>query len=246
MPLQEEYARSGQWLFRWRSYLPVAVLVVLLCQLPRFEYLGGSHLLDRWWEVLCLSVSFLGLGVRVLTIGHTPRGTSGRNTKGQLAEELNTTGMYSLVRHPLYVGNFLIWMGIALFVHSVLVTALVAAAFLLYYERIMFAEEAFLRGKFGAAYEEWAERTPAFVPRLRGWVRPSLPFSPRNVLRREYSAFFAIVGCLTLLEVVSDYVVESRLTLDPMWGGLFAVALAAYLTLRFLKRRTRVLHVPGR
>ncbi|MGB8874133.1 MAG: hypothetical protein WCC75_12145, partial [Desulfobaccales bacterium] len=45
--------------------------------------------------------------------GLPPRGTSGRNTQGQVAETLNTTGIYSLVRNPLYLGNFLIWLGLS-------------------------------------------------------------------------------------------------------------------------------------
>ena len=49
-------------------------------------------------------------------MGFAPRGTSGRNTLGQVAEVLNTSGMYSVVRNPLYLGNFVIWLGLALFI----------------------------------------------------------------------------------------------------------------------------------
>ena len=34
------------------------------------------------------------------------KNTSGRNTHDQVADSLNTSGIYSIVRHPLYVGNF--------------------------------------------------------------------------------------------------------------------------------------------
>ncbi|MGC9453013.1 MAG: methyltransferase family protein, partial [Oceanipulchritudo sp.] len=44
-------------------------------------------------------------------------GTSGRNTKQQVAYSLNTTGFYSVVRNPLYLGNFFMYLGIALFTH---------------------------------------------------------------------------------------------------------------------------------
>ena len=51
-----------------------------------------------------------------LCVGFTPRGTSGRNTKeGQVAESLNTLGMYSMCRHPLYLGNLLMWLGIVMY-----------------------------------------------------------------------------------------------------------------------------------
>ena len=59
-------------------------------------------------------MSFFGLGIRVFTVGFTPKNTSGRNTAEQIADVLNTSGIYSMVRHPLYVGNFFMWLGIGL------------------------------------------------------------------------------------------------------------------------------------
>ena len=56
----------------------------------------------------------------------------------------------------------------------------------------MFAEEQFLRGKFGQAYLDWAAGVPAFWPALGRWKSPEVGFSLRNVLKREYNGFFAM------------------------------------------------------
>ena len=48
-----------------------------------------------------------------------PAGTSGRNTAKQVADTLNTTGLYSLTRNPLYLGNAVIYMAIACFLQNV-------------------------------------------------------------------------------------------------------------------------------
>src|SRR5919206_4624496 len=110
MALREEFVRSGNWLFRRRSYLPVLLFIPVLLSMRHFTYPHGRQIFDRLWELLCLLISLSGLGIRVLVVGHTPAGTSGRNTRdGQVASQLNTTGMYSVVRHPLYAGNFLTW-----------------------------------------------------------------------------------------------------------------------------------------
>jgi len=70
-------------------------------------------------ELIFLGVSILGETIRIFTVGYAPRNTSGRNTiAGQIADELNTSGIYSLVRHPLYLGNFFIWLGPVLFVRT--------------------------------------------------------------------------------------------------------------------------------
>ena len=70
-----------------------------------------------FWNVVSVFVSILGLVIRFYTIGTTPKGTSGRNTKNQIEQKddfLNSTGLYSLVRHPLYLGNYFIWLGISI------------------------------------------------------------------------------------------------------------------------------------
>jgi protein-S-isoprenylcysteine O-methyltransferase Ste14 len=72
-----------------------------------------------------------------------------------VAEVLNTTWMYSLVRNPLYLGNFIIWLGLALFINVWWCTIIVILSFILFYERIIFAEEKFLREKFGKTFK-WA------------------------------------------------------------------------------------------
>jgi protein-S-isoprenylcysteine O-methyltransferase Ste14 len=246
MALKKELKEQGEWLFRWRSYLPLLLAILFLAAFSSYESPFRNPQLDQIWELFCLSVSLVGLGIRILTIGYAPFGTSGRNTGGQVAEVLNTTGMYSLVRHPLYLGNFIIWFGISLFFRLWWLSLITTLTFWLYYEKIMYAEEDFLEQKFGDAFREWARQTPAFVPKLRGWRAPSLSFSFRTAIRREYSGFFAIIASFTVLDILSEFYLHGRIVLDPMWLKIFAVGLIIYLTLRYLKKRTRILHVEGR
>lgn len=246
MALREEMENTGEWLFRWRSYIPLVLLGVLVLALRDFSYFGGSHGWDIAWDIFCIGVAFAGLAVRATAVGCAPARTSGRNTHGQVAGTLNTTGMYSIVRHPLYLGNYLMWLGIALFPHNMWVPVVVSLLFFLYYERIMLAEERFLRQEFGAAFEAWAARTPAFIPRFAQWVRPSLPFSLRHVLKREYSGFFAIVAIMFALEVAFEWRIAGLIDFEPGWVAFFAVSLAIYLVLRSLKKHTRLLHIEGR
>ena len=248
MGLREELDRQGRWLFRWRSYVPLLALPLLLIALRDSEcldqYFGDTA--SDLYEGLCIGISLFGLTIRCITIGYVPGGTSGRNTKGQKAEILNTTGMYSVVRHPLYLGNFLITVGLTLFVQVWWFALVVILLFFLYYERIVFAEEEFLRERFGDSYLEWSDKTPAFWPRFRNWRQPSLPFSFRAVLGGESSSVFAVVASFTFLEIAGDLLVEGRLELDLAWIILFSVALVLYLVLRFLRKKTRLLRVEGR
>jgi protein-S-isoprenylcysteine O-methyltransferase Ste14 len=206
----------------------------------------GSHL-DTVWEVFCGVVALLGLGIRVATVGRAPGGTSGRRTLGgPKASELNTTGMYSVVRHPLYLGNYFQWLGVAMLPRNPWVAITVSLVFWIYYERIMFAEEEYLRRTFGAEFEEWAARTPAFIPDFLGWVSSPLPFCWRTAIRRENSGMFALVAALAFVSIAQDVVVERRFVPDTFWSATFTVSALTYVTLIVLSRRTKLLRVPGR
>jgi hypothetical protein len=125
---------------------------------------------------------------------------------------------------------------------SWLIALTILLVFAVYYERIMFAEEEFLRRKFGRAYLEWAANTPAFIPRFRNWHPAELPFSLKKVLRREYSGFFAIIVSFTLLEIISDFYVEGRFEFDRMWIIILAAGAVLYVLLRTLKKKSGILH----
>ena len=246
MGLREEFEATGNWLFRRRGYLPLLLFPVLLVAARGSTYPGGDHRLDLAWEGVCLLLALIGLALRIGTVGFVPRDTSGRTTGGQQAGSLNTSGFYSVVRHPLYLGNYLMWLGVALFPRSWWAPVIVSLVFWLYYERIMFAEEEFLRRKFGPLYTSWAAITPAFLPRLTLWRRPEVPFSLLTVLRREPSSLLALVASLTVLEGASDYAYTGRLIVDPVWGTALAVTLVFCLAVRAVKHGTRLLHVEGR
>lgn len=245
MSLVEEFDKTGNWFFKYRSYLPVilyplATLVIYLEARQDFAFSGLK------WSIFCLFISLLGLVVRILVIGFTPRGTSGRNTEQQVAESLNTKGIYSVVRHPLYLGNFLMWFGIILFVNNFWFTAVCILLFWLYYERIMFAEEQFLKRQFGDQYLEWSKTVPPFFPKLKDWQNADLEFSFKNVLKREYNGLFAIGISFAYLDVLRNYVEYSKFKISGFWLYVLIITFIAFIVLRTLKKSTKVLHVKGR
>ncbi|MGQ9689074.1 MAG: methyltransferase family protein [Desulfobaccales bacterium] len=245
--LIDEFKKTGDWLFRWRSYLPL-VLLGLAIPAIRYSAVGTAGLpsAPTAWDYIALMVALAGLGVRVLTVGYVPAGTSGRNTLRQVADSLNITGMYAVVRHPLYLGNFLIWLGISLLLRCWWFTVITVLSFWLYYERIMFAEECFLLERFGEDYRRWAARTPAFIPDFRRWVKPALPFSLKSVISREYSTFFAIVAIFTVFNMIKGWYVRGAPTPDRYTTTLFIGGLIFYLAVRLVKKNTSLLQGDGR
>ncbi len=239
MRLADRFSATGDVLFRWRSWLPLLLLPLFLATFPGLGYPGGSHRLELVWELACFSVSALGVAVRLLTTGTAPRGTSGRNTREQKATVLNTTGPYSLVRHPLYLGNYLIALGMSLFTRAWFLPIIVSLAALLYYERIAAREEQFLESRFGDAFREWAARVPAVLPRPSAWRPPALPFSWTRALDREFYAVGELTVAFFVLDTLEDWAVHGGLTLDPVWTTVGAAGALFFAGMWVRKKRRR-------
>lgn len=231
--IQGMWAAQGRWLFRWRSYIPLPLLLALAAWLhlhpPGDELSARRHV----WESGCLLLGLAGIAVRAWIAGTAPPGTSGRNTRGQIARRLNTTGPYSIVRHPLYVANFAIWSAVALFTRSLMWWGIATAYFWACYERIIMAEERFLGTRFGDEYVRWAARTPALVPDLSLWTPPALRFSWRRAAR-DAPAVPAFVGAIFLLESAERP--GGGWPLDGAWVVRLAVAVALYGAVRVVRR----------
>ena len=160
MAFIHSFESEGNWLFKHRGPLPAILFIIALPAIYFTDYVSQGETFISVINVLAITTCVIGFLIRAYTIGTTPKGTSGRNTQEQVAEQLNSTGIYSMVRHPLYLGNYLMWIGIVLFTRNVSFVMIVSLLFWIYYERIMFAEERFLERKFGDAYLTWSLKAP--------------------------------------------------------------------------------------
>ena len=242
MALQEELKVQGDFLFKNRSYLPLLILgigMLVYIHTEYFEIETPETWFSESFEYICLGVSLLGLLIRIITVGHTPKNTSGRNTTdGQIAEELNTTGIYSIVRHPLYLGNFFMWLGVAMLTENAWFSIAFVFFYAFYYERIMYAEENFLRNKFGQAYLAWAENVPAFIPSLKNYKKAKYPFSSKKVLKKEKNGLCAVFLLFWIFDLVGDFVEKEPFEFETgfwFYGAIITTVL--YLVLKVMKKR---------
>ena len=245
MALIEDFTRTGNWLFKYRSWLPLVMFLIFLVALF-FEHNELFAHTELWWILVCFTVSMIGFAIRIITIGTVPKGTSGKNTKRQIADELNTTGIYSVVRHPLYLGNFMMWLGIIMYSGILWLIALLVILFWVYYERIMFAEEMFLRNKYGDAYVKWSLVTPPFFPALGQWKKSKLDFSVKNVLKRESHAFVNTILSFAAIDAMKHYFYREDITLSRFWIFSLAFGLLLFLVLLIIRKTTKLLEVEGR
>lgn len=230
---QDELARSGKRLFFIRGTYIYTIIAIstLIAWCSRDTGPFAEAALDCGWFWVSLGIASAGALVRIITSGFAALGTSGRAKVAAEATELNTTGPYSLVRNPLYLGRILNFTGLAMLSGSWVFGFVVFLLAILVYERISVYEEEFLRGKFGAAHTAWATSVPALLPRLSGWIKPKYPFWWKRMIWREQNKLFLLVTTVFLTWF-------ARLGFDPaaldagQWRWVYAFG--ALVVIRFV------------
>lgn len=243
MPLVKKLEKQGNRLFKRRGEIPIIFLIVGLAVFIRFDVDKIYNYSNETYWYFCLCISLFGLLIRIVTVGYSANGTSGRNTnEGHVADELNTVGMYSLMRNPLYVGNFFMWLGLTLLIKNVWFVFIVIFLFWLYYGCIILSEEKFLIHKYGIAFTNWSAATPAIIPNFLKWKKPAMNFNFKKVLRQEKNGFAALFILFGLFYEIHCCIINKKFVLEiSFWSVAAAISGLLYLFLRFLKYRTRLL-----
>lgn len=236
MLLSDLLVEKGNMLFRYRGYVYLLALPLLYLEKRHFHYPFHSHSADDYYELFCVLVSLMGILIRVLTIGFVQRGTSGRNKRAQHAQALNTTGMYSICRNPLYLGNYMVFLGITLLGQSWELTIINTFLFIAMHVPIIMTEEKYLLEKFGDQYRDYASVTPCFVPRPSLWKSPALPWSWWMVIRREHDTVLSLVLANVFMEFLRDSVLRGRLTMDTGWILVGLVSIFLWLVVKAAKK----------
>ena len=241
MKLLDQFVQDGDRLFRWRSYFPLLLAPVLVAGLLTTAPPFGAPWQELAWEVVAVAVALVGLGLRVWAVGSAPSGTSERSTVNPRASQLRTSGPYSVVRHPLYLANGLMALGLSLFPGVWYLPLVLVLATLLYYERIAAREEAFLIERFGPEFEAWAANVPAIVPSLAGYRRANTPFSSRKVLRHEFHGLMVIASGAFVLDVAQESWRTGQWRVGTVWLWFFAASAVLFVGSIALKKTTRLL-----
>jgi len=153
-------ARLGSVLFRNRSWLPVPFVLVTLLVPARASMIN--------WAIGFVLI-VIGEGIRLA--GVAAAGTVTRR-RSRAVQRLVTYGIFRWVRNPLYVGNFLIWMGFVVISGVLWFLPLAVLLFAIEYSLIVSYEEGVLESIFGQAYLDYKKTTPRWIPR-----RPKQPES---------------------------------------------------------------------
>jgi protein-S-isoprenylcysteine O-methyltransferase Ste14 len=178
--------KIGQFFFKSRSFTPVPFLIVIVffAAPTRISIAAGAALM------------LLGEAVRLWGVGYAGFITRTRNVG---APQLVTSGPFSIIRNPLYAGNFFISLGACVAFNALMPWVLLLFALLygVQYHFIVRLEEATLEKKFGDEYRRYTAAVPRFFPRFRTYDAPSQIFFNAGIaFANERKTFVSIVTIL--------------------------------------------------
>lgn len=128
-----------------------------------------------------------GLALRAWAAGHLRKN-----------ERLTTSGPYSWLRNPLYLGTLLMAAGATVAAARPSLALLVAAIFFLVYQPVMEQEEQHLRSLF-PEFDEYASRVPQLLPKPPASPHPT-PFSWAQYRHnREQKALYGLLMVFAFL-----------------------------------------------
>jgi protein-S-isoprenylcysteine O-methyltransferase Ste14 len=224
----------GNFFFRFRTTLSPFLPLLLL--LP-----GPAILPDPFVAALLgLIVAAAGQLVRATTIGLEYIVRGGRNHR-VYADALVTQGLFRHTRNPMYVGKFLMVLGAGIASNRWPSLVTITAAYSFMYQAITLAEEAYLRNKFGEAFDRYCRDVPRWWPRLRGFEETfaTTRFNWARVLVKEYSA---PLGWTLPIALIGLYNIHTTTGLPQrpeavavLWSLLLAAALV-WATLGLMKK----------
>lgn len=136
---------------------------------------------------------------------------------GHKNQQVMQEGPYSICRHPLYLFSTLGVCGLGLMLGSLVLFLVLGGLAFAILSVTARKEEAFLRHKFGPAYDDYAARVPMILPRLSGFrsertLTVSVPHLRENLM--DALVFLTFIPLAELLELLKDHQVVPTF---PVW-----------------------------
>jgi protein-S-isoprenylcysteine O-methyltransferase Ste14 len=235
--------RWGSFFFRFRdAVFPLGLVALFFAFQP--VYPGGSERLDNWLDLLGVTTALTGQALRAAVIGYVYIRRGGKDRR-VYADTLVTEGFFRHSRNPLYLGNLLVLVGLFMIHNNPWVYAIGVPFFLFAYSTIVAAEEAFLRSKFGAEYEQYSRRVNRWLPDFRGLGESvkDMRFAWRRVVLKEYGSTYAwTASALALMayDTLTYFRYEQRQWYLNTIGALLALVTMSWGVARYLKKSRRL------
>ncbi len=203
LELATQKHRNLKRIYKWRGYFYIPPLLVMtFCFWNEYE----NNLIIWPCGLSAMALAFL---IRIWAIKHIGRRVP-RKYKDGRGLHLVTTGPYSLVRNPIYIGNIVAMMGLCALSELLWFMPVIFAYFFLHYSLVVRYEEYKLSVLFGRDYEIYRQKVSRWIPRFSLIRRPKEgSLNWYSALRGELSSDFG--ACLMILILLGKDIIETGL-----------------------------------
>ncbi len=174
-----------RFIFRTRGMYLLVVLLLILW----LKHNTGAHV-GLWPYLVLVGVVLAAQLFRTWAAGFVGTTARGRETH---AAVLLTAGPYAYLRNPMYLGILVLTTALALMSGLWYAPLIVWATYGFVYTNVIPYEEAYLRERFGQAYEGYMRAVPRLFPALRGYPERQGVFRPREGLANEVASWIGAV-----------------------------------------------------
>lgn len=229
----------GNFFFKYRNWVFIPLYLALFIPSPVLL----NKELHYWLIWTGLSITVAGQLIRCLTIGLAYIDRGGKDKKVH-ASRLVTEGIFNHCRNPLYVGNILKLLGLAILSNSLIYLTIFIPVFLLIYQAIVLAEENFLRNQFGVDYDNYCHRTHRWIIRFSGIKNTfrSMAFRWQRPVAKELAALYIWMSGIVLILLLKypEITGDNTLLRNQLLTGILPTLLLIYLVMRYLKKSGRI------
>ncbi len=237
--LQRLLIPLGNLLFRTRNVVfPIVFFALAAIFVPVWP--AGDQGRDLNLDMVGLAIGLFGIGLRYVVIGLAYIKRGGLN-KQIYAKSLVTTGLFAHCRNPLYVGNFLMMIGLIIVHNSPWMYALGVPFFAISFLAITLAEEQYLQSRFGQEYVEYCRKVPRFMFRPIGLAATlkGMRFDWRKAINKEHGTTMTwtttLLALLAWERITHLGIEESRSWINGLLT-IWAATVVAYVITRVLKK----------
>lgn len=185
--------------------------------------------IDEFLDVVGIGFVLFGFLFRISARGY-------KAEKSSDGKRLIEEGPYSLIRHPMYFGTFLIGIGVVLVLFKWWVFVLFFLAFLFIYIPQIQREEKILFGFFGDAYKDYCKITPKYFPNIFSLFK----INPKDYLsfrwpwvKKELHSLVITIGVIITTEMSEDIKLFGYGELKKELLELFLIV-ASFITIFFI------------
>jgi protein-S-isoprenylcysteine O-methyltransferase Ste14 len=116
-------------------------------------------------------------------------------------EVLTTEGPYRLTRNPLYLGNFLIGLGVAVMSGRAWLVLLLLVFVIPVYRSLVLKEEKRMLARYGDAFRAYCRDVPRFIPQRIAWPPQVSAYDPERMwkVHREWKAWLGLYAATLYL-----------------------------------------------